>query len=373
MAAMDAPGPSSPSPSQQLHEKRLLFASWSLDDDSQTALNNSGSIPAGQNMAELSPMEKKHRRRSKAFARAARAAQAAHATHAAHATQKEAKAIEENEAGQRPKAVESTTNSRDGAAELIDLTEPQSPPRPPLRPHPPRRSVSTVLESETTSAPAKASLRRTNSTPLPATSILRGKKRAGDAMNCQATKAKNTAPEKRRDAAPPLVPERQGIFAGLAFYYLPDVALGARRVRIAKARQHGAQWVRQLREATHVVVDKHLAWSEVAAVVRNEGGDETRPILVNETYPLDCIGFRCLLNPAQQRYRIRGWTDRDAATAAVESSGPCAKETKRLADSSTDQFTIKPDRRQLARLGSLAPASEHLVWSRRTEDGPALG
>ena len=345
--------------SQQLHEKEVLFDNWGLDDDSQVLFNDSSGNPAGQNASDLAPIERKHRRRSKAFVKAAQAVQAAQ-------VEADKKTAEEQSAVEKLESDEITTDDSKDSAELIDLTELQSPPRPRPRPCPPRRTVSTILEPATIFASAVAPLRRTKSTPLPETKNVRGRKRTSDAIDCQAKNAKIRAIEKRRDVTPPLVPERQRIFAGLAFYYLPDSALGARRLRIAKARQHGAQWVRRLRDATHVVVDKQLAWSDIAAVVRDKGGDETRPILVNDEYPLDCIGFRCLLNPAQRRYRIRGWTETDEAKAATESDELKANKTKNVEDTSPHQFTIKPDRRQQARLGSLAPAAEHLVWPRKS-------
>ena len=371
--------------SQQLHEKEQLFTDWGLDDDSQGFAHdgNTSSSPAAQNPAGLMQTEKEHRRRSRAFSEAARAAAAR-------------KAAEEQAADKQVEDIEDSVDDDDGddddVVEVIDLTQPHARQRP-RPPRPPRRTVSTILEPPKTAAAAP--LRRTNSTPLPETTTnVRGRKRKTDVADADADKArdnpktkvfkpakssKSAKPaktSKKRDATPPLVPEPQRIFAGLAFYYLPDAALGARRLRIAKARQHGAQWVRSLREASHVVVDKHLAWSEVAAVVRDEGGDETKPILVNEEYPLDCIGFRCLLNPAQRRYRVRGWTDEgDAAgTATAESSRKKKKkeeekklEAKEVEDKkqvSPHRYTIKPDRRQQARLGSDAPAAEYLERSR---------
>ncbi|CAK7229295.1 hypothetical protein SBRCBS47491_007197 [Sporothrix bragantina] len=351
--------------SQQLHEKQLLFTNWGLNDDSQTLPSQdiSSSSPAAPHATDLAPAEKEHRRRSRAFAEAARAA-------ADKKLAKEKKAEKRaREAEKQDEGQEDIEDSDDDVVEVIDLTQAHIPrsrtqtrPLPP--PHPPRRTVSTILEPAKASAP----LRRTNSTPLPEINA-RGRKRKTDAVDEQAKKARtkvtarSTKANKKRDVTPPLVPEGQRIFAGLSFYYLPDAALGARRLRIAKARQHGAQWVRSLREATHVVVDKQLAWSEVAAVVRDEGGDETRPIVVNEEYPLDCIGFRCLLNPAQHRYRVRGWTEGDVAGTSTKSKEKGKeKETDR---ESPRRYVIKPDRRQQARLGSDASAVEHMVRSRR--------
>lgn len=130
------------------------------------------------------------------------------------------------------------------------------------------------------------------------------------------------------------------LFDSLAFYYIPNAELGPRKLRIAKARQHGAQWVQQITKATHVIVDKNLSWKDIQVVLR----DVDRPtedswpfVLVNEEYPLDCISYRRMLNPEQRRYFIRGSPAFDTRTR-VEAlpRNPC--KTRRL------DKQIKPDK-----------------------------
>ncbi|EFX03877.1 DNA polymerase [Grosmannia clavigera kw1407] len=125
--------------------------------------------------------------------------------------------------------------------------------------------------------------------------------------------ASNTSPEGDTSRS-------SGIFDGLAFYYIPNANLGPRKLRIAKARQNGAQWVQHISEATHVIVDKKLSWKDIQVVLRD--GTATQPsILVNEEYPLDCIRFRRLLNLDQGRYYIRGSpASTKAATATTKAS-----------------------------------------------------
>ncbi|CAI4216229.1 unnamed protein product [Parascedosporium putredinis] len=92
----------------------------------------------------------------------------------------------------------------------------------------------------------------------------------------------------------------------LALFYIPDNDVAPlRRARITKAREHGAAWTRDMAEATHIVVDKHLKFADIAATL------ETRPTsedaaLVNDEFPLDCISFKHLLNPRQLKYRVAG-------------------------------------------------------------------
>lgn len=102
------------------------------------------------------------------------------------------------------------------------------------------------------------------------------------------------------------VPESDKLFRGLAFYYIPnnDVA-PARKIRIGKAQEYGAQWARTLEEATHAIVDKNLAYKDVEKILKPA---TAALVIVNEDYPIDSISFRTLLNPHQHRYGVAGCT-----------------------------------------------------------------
>lgn len=115
--------------------------------------------------------------------------------------------------------------------------------------------------------------------------------------------------KRKRDAAIKLVPEDQQIFKGLAFYFIPnDDIAPARRIRIRKAQEYGATWTRVLKQASHVIVDKSLCWKNIEPILSSANGAPSA-VLVNETYPLDCIQFRTLLNPNQNQYYVRGSPD----------------------------------------------------------------
>ncbi|KAL1890972.1 hypothetical protein Sste5346_007969 [Sporothrix stenoceras] len=368
-----APSPGiSLTPPLPLHEKKLLFADWELSDsDNSQSLPRSGTTVEKKTDSRLAQKEIEHRRKSRAFAAAAKRAaeQAIEKTRAEEAARIKALREEEGEC------------DNDDIVEAIDLT--QTPrPRPP--PHP-RRTVSTIIES----VRETATLRRTSSNPLPegqGRETKRKREREDVAANTTAKRKpgrppKATKKDKKdaRDITPPLVSERQRIFDGLSFCYLPETALGARKLRINKARQHGARWVQELTEATHVIVDKQLKWAEVEMYVKDklaklstEEPESTPkwPILVNETYPLDCIGFRHLLNPGQLRYRITGWAQ---ARAAKEKEKEKAKEkdavkekTKENGERQTtntsppNRYLIKPGRRQQSRLGTTGQ-QEHMI------------
>ncbi|KAL5631003.1 hypothetical protein BROUX41_000875 [Berkeleyomyces rouxiae] len=94
-------------------------------------------------------------------------------------------------------------------------------------------------------------------------------------------------------------------FANLAIYFIPnDDIAPTRRARITKAKQYGARWVRKVHEATHIVVDKSLEWSDIQRFLE---GIKPTAVLVNDTYTTDCVRFRHLLNPEQVQYHVAGY------------------------------------------------------------------
>ncbi|KAM0322890.1 hypothetical protein ACHAQA_009232 [Verticillium albo-atrum] len=112
--------------------------------------------------------------------------------------------------------------------------------------------------------------------------------------------------KRKREAAVKLVPEAQQIFKNQYFYFIPnDDIAPARRIRIRKAQEYGASWTRSLQTASHVIVDKSLSWKSIEPTLASANVTNSA-ILVNETYPLDCIHFRSVLNPKQKQYLVAG-------------------------------------------------------------------
>lgn len=101
-------------------------------------------------------------------------------------------------------------------------------------------------------------------------------------------------------------PRNEQIFKELAFFYVPDDDIApARRLRITKAREYGATWVRSPRAASHIVVDKHIQFKDIKNVL-NKANGHVPPKVVNDDYPLDCIQFKTLLQHDQKRYQLVG-------------------------------------------------------------------
>ncbi|RSL75542.1 hypothetical protein CEP51_010768 [Fusarium floridanum] len=112
--------------------------------------------------------------------------------------------------------------------------------------------------------------------------------------------------KRKREPLLKLRPESEQIFKDLTFFYVPDDDVApARRLRITKAREFGATWVRAPRIATHIIVDKHIQFKELEGILKGINKN-LPPKVVNEDYPIDCIQFKALLQHNQKKYQLVG-------------------------------------------------------------------
>ncbi|KHN99935.1 DNA-directed DNA polymerase X [Metarhizium album ARSEF 1941] len=148
------------------------------------------------------------------------------------------------------------------------------------------------------------------------------------------------ASRKRTRGSIKLRPEREQIFRGLLFYYVPnnDVA-PVRRLRINKAREYGASWTSDVESATHVVVDRGLRYKDVERVV--SGLDVT---VVSEEYPIDCIRFGAVVDATQRKYMVPGQPEPDEGEGKGEGEG---------LEESAKSLQIKPRSRSSKRRDSV--------------------
>ncbi|KAK0667182.1 hypothetical protein QBC41DRAFT_279432 [Cercophora samala] len=132
----------------------------------------------------------------------------------------------------------------------------------------------------------------------------------------QSPSATTALRKRKRSTSGKVIPESAQIFRGLSFFYIPnDDIAPARKLRIAKARDYGAEWVRSLHSATHVIVDKHLSYSDIQKIP--EFGLASSVVVVNDEYPIDSISFRTLLNPDQSRYRVTGFPSSTSESTVI--------------------------------------------------------
>ncbi|KAL7629294.1 hypothetical protein AAE478_000814 [Parahypoxylon ruwenzoriense] len=126
--------------------------------------------------------------------------------------------------------------------------------------------------------------------------------------------------KRKKDAPLKLVPEERQIFKGLSFYYIPNDDINpARKLRIKKAREHGAAWSRQLVDATHIIVDKKLTYADIERHLQDEPNLSDK-ILVNENYPIDCLRHHIIASPEQGQYGITGMPTISSSSANKASS-----------------------------------------------------
>ena len=128
-----------------------------------------------------------------------------------------------------------------------------------------------------------------------------------------------------------------------------DVA-APRKLRIRKAMEFGALWVREWREnITHVIVDRNICYQDVlkflkipslpvsvsVGILLASMLNTTKPnmILVNEIYPSDCLTYRFMVNPGQDYYRVNG-----------HNAAPVAQHFSSLNGSSETSLQIKSKR-----------------------------
>lgn len=66
-----------------------------------------------------------------------------------------------------------------------------------------------------------------------------------------------------------------------------------------------SRWCRNLVDATHIIVDKKLTYTDIERHLRDDP-KLSEKVLVNENYPIDCLRHRIIANPGQSIYNITG-------------------------------------------------------------------
>ncbi|UPK99574.1 hypothetical protein LCI18_010509 [Fusarium solani-melongenae] len=153
--------------------------------------------------------------------------------------------------------------------------------------------------------------------------------------------------KRKREPLLKLRPESEQIFKDLTFFYVPDDDVApARRLRITKAREFGATWVRAPRIATHIIVDKHIQFKDLEGTLKGINKN-LPPKVVNEDYPIDCIQFKALLVHSQKKYQLAGQPmvqeeDKDSTTPSNS-------------EESVQSLQIKPAHKNPKRWDYIAP------------------
>ncbi|KAK2797285.1 hypothetical protein FQN50_009250 [Emmonsiellopsis sp. PD_5] len=138
--------------------------------------------------------------------------------------------------------------------------------------------------------------------------------------------SKSSSAKRRRESAVRVRPERQQIFKGMVFFFIPnDDIAPARRMRINKALEFGATRASLWNAAsiTHVIVDKKIPYEDILTYLKLDSFPPSMA-LVNESYPAECIRFGSLMNASHPRFHVIGapaLLKQDSKSAPTEVSG----------------------------------------------------
>ncbi|KAI1300348.1 hypothetical protein F5Y03DRAFT_233644 [Xylaria venustula] len=147
--------------------------------------------------------------------------------------------------------------------------------------------------------------------------------------------------KRKRTESLQLAPESKQIFKGLRFFYIPNDDINpARRIKITKAREHGAIWTKNKAEATHFIVDKALSYDDIKSTL-DDYITASSAVLVNDQYPIDCLRRNTVFDPNQtvEKYQYTVTGDPKLTEA------PIVLQTV-TQDSSTSSLKLKPRRDQ---------------------------
>lgn len=115
------------------------------------------------------------------------------------------------------------------------------------------------------------------------------------------------AKKRRKQEKLNLVPEARRVFKDCMIYWIPNNDTDpARRMRIRKAREHGAIWTQTFTsDVTYIMVDSHIEYKHVLSHLNVPSIPPGQ--LVNDRYRVDCINFSKRLDPDQRCYHVKGY------------------------------------------------------------------
>jgi DNA polymerase IV len=113
--------------------------------------------------------------------------------------------------------------------------------------------------------------------------------------------------KRKRESVVTLVPQDQRIFDGHHFYFFPNNEKHpARLMRITKAIAFGATWQRDWSDCvTHAILDKAMDYAMLLKFLKKDSLPDT-VIVVNESWPSECIAYRALLDFSRPQFKVSG-------------------------------------------------------------------
>ena len=169
------------------------------------------------------------------------------------------------------------------------------------------------LTSDLPKSSASPSFQPTVPSHKPVTSVLKKVKQIPGAKMPKRKELKNA----------PIKLHRNPIFQGLCFYFYPnDEVSSPRRARVQKARERGAEWIKEWNPSviTHVVIDLEIPGRDLLKYMKLDAFPD-HIVVVNERYPGECMRFGRMIEPIYSRLLVEGLEDYDnkAREAKAES------------------------------------------------------
>jgi DNA polymerase IV len=173
----------------------------------------------------------------------------------------------------------------------------------------PSASRGARLNAQPSTAPLRNKIEESTSTKVVARHTFSG------ALPPASSMPQATGKRKRESLVTPM-PKDQQTFDGLHFYFFPNNEKHpARFMRISKAISFGAAWHRDWTPfVTHVIIDKTMDYAMLLRFLKKDALP-TGVIVVNETWPSECIAYRALLDYSRPQFRVSG---APASTATTE-------------------------------------------------------
>ncbi|OQO12316.1 hypothetical protein B0A48_02958 [Cryoendolithus antarcticus] len=163
-----------------------------------------------------------------------------------------------------------------------------------------------------------------------------------------------TTGKRKRDGKSAGLPSEQQIFSGLRFYFFPNNDKNpARRLRITKAIEYGAAWVKDFDgTVTHILVDRLMDYAMLIKFLKIERLPGS-VALVTEKWQSDCIAWKALLEPAQDQFKVSGAPLNGIGAARIASRA----QTLVSATESDESLELKPAGRGVTARQPTTPVS----------------
>ena len=191
--------------------------------------------------------------------------------------------------------------------------------------------------------------------------------------------ASRASAKRKREPELQMQPEERRVFKDSSFFFYPnDDTQAARNFRIRKFREYGGTWVREWRPETitHVILDRGLTFRNLRDGLMLDAIPE-HLVVVNESFPADCIEFGLMVRPTQWMYEVKDPEKEAKAAPAADTSGNSGNSLQLKSVKTPKGFDVTPSRTESSGSdfmfgGTWDAASKSPTFQRPQAPSPAL-